>query len=209
MKLSNKYSKALAFTNALHEGHVRKGGNKVPYMSHLMAVSALVLEYGGNEDEAIAALLHDAIEDQGPEFKGGSDGLREEIRKRFGKEVLAVVEECTDADTMTKPPWKERKLAYIDHLESASKGGLLVSNADKVHNASSILRDHKKKGDAIYDIFDMDREDQDRELKKRETLWYYNELQKSYANNTNGNQDLATRLGEIISELELRKDAGQ
>ncbi len=83
MKLSKKYSEAMTFANSLHKGDVRKG-SMVPYMSHLLAVSALVLEYGGNETEAIAALLHDSIEDQGPKYRGGSNRLRKQIRKRFG-----------------------------------------------------------------------------------------------------------------------------
>jgi len=128
--LSEKYTEALDFARELHHSQYRKRTH-IPYFSHLIAVSSIVLEHGGTEEEAIAGLLHDAIEDKGPDYDpGGSDGLRKEITDRFGPDVLAIVEECTDADTDPKPAWRIRKEAYLAHIKTASKSGLLVSAAD-------------------------------------------------------------------------------
>ncbi len=126
--------------------------------AHLLGVTAIVLEHGGDEDEAIAALLHDAVEDQ-----GGRPRL-EEIRGRFGDAVAEIVDGCTDADTVPKPPWRERKEAYLAHLPAASRSVQLVSAADKLHNVRSLVEDYRASGEDIWQRFNGGREG---------TLWYY------------------------------------
>src|SRR6185312_6819682 len=123
MELSTRFDEALVFASRLHARQKRKGSG-IPYISHLLSVAALVLENGGEKDEAIAALLHDAIEDQ------GGDTTRQEIRLRFGETVVAIVNGCTDTDGTPKPPWQARKEAYIAHLRTAPPSFLLVSAAD-------------------------------------------------------------------------------
>lgn len=158
--LSTRFDDALVYASELHRKQVRKGTD-IPYISHLLAVTAIVLEHGGTEDEAIAALLHDAVEDQGgPE-------TRETIRKSFGNNVVAIVDGCSDADTAPKPPWCERKKAYIEHLATASKSVRLVSAADKLHNARAILADYRQDREALWGRFNGGREG---------TLWYYRAL---------------------------------
>lgn len=166
MTLSRKFAQALHFANSMHGNQARKG-SETPYMAHLLSVSALVLENGGTEDEAIAALLHDVIEDRGRSWNQGPVGMRNEIRKRFGQEVLDIVEECTDTDEEPKPPWRARKEAYIAHLAEASASGLLVSLADKTHNLRSILGDYRQVGEELWKRFTGGKEG---------TLWYYREL---------------------------------
>ena len=129
-----------------------------PYLAHLLAVAAIVMEHGGNEDEAIAALLHDAVEDQ-----GGLATL-EEIRRRFGRPVAEIVDGCTDAAETPKPPWRQRKEAFIARLTNAPASVRLVVAADKLHNARSILRDYRRLGESLWGHFRGGREG---------TLWYY------------------------------------
>jgi len=135
--LGERFDRALAWASELHREQRRKGSD-VPYVAHLLAVAAIALEHGATEDEAIAALLHDSIEDQAASF-GGAEKLRVAIGDRFGAEVLAIVEGCTDADAIPKPPWKERKQRYLAHLEQAPRSVLLVTCADKLHNARSTI----------------------------------------------------------------------
>lgn len=170
-RLGRRYDAALKFAAELHRDQVRKGSN-VPYLSHLLAVSGLVMEYGGYEDQAIAALLHDAIEDQS-EKAGGADALRKIILDRFGDTVLCIVEACTDSDTEPKPPWKKRKEAYLAHLTSAQVPpyAFLVSSCDKLHNVRSIVSDFRKHGDAMFKRFTGG---------KKGTLWYYRALVDVY-----------------------------
>src|SRR5690242_18239338 len=120
MELSARFDEALVYASRLHAKQVRKGSG-IPYIAHLLAVTALVLEHGGGEDEAIAALLHDAIEDQ------GGDATRQEIRHHFGEVVVEIVNGCSDTDRTPKPPWRDRKEAYIAHLHTATPSILLVS----------------------------------------------------------------------------------
>lgn len=160
MSLSDRFVEGFAFAFELHRAQRRKGSG-VPYVSHLMGVSALVLEFGGDEDLAIAGLLHDAVEDQ-----GGAPTLAE-IRRRFGDRVAAVVAGCTDADTIPKPPWRERKERYLAHLETAHPDVRLVSCCDKIHNARTILEDFRALGDEVFERFSQP---------KKSTLWYYREL---------------------------------
>lgn len=158
--LSDRFELAVNYAIRLHKDQVRKGTG-VPYVSHLLSAAGIALEYGANEDEAIAALLHDAIEDQ------GGAGTREEIRKMFGDRVVNIVNGCTDAEVIPKPPWRERKEAYIRHLKSASQSVRLVSAADKLHNAQTILKDYRKSGEDLWNRFKGGREG---------TLWYYRTL---------------------------------
>ena len=130
-------------TAGLHANQVRKG-TTVPYTAHLLGVAALVIDHGGDEDQAMAALLHDAIEDQG---RGGR--TRAEIEAKFGARVARIVEGCTDADTIPKPPWRERKEAYLAHLGHAPIEVRRVAAADKLHNARAILVDYRHIGKAF------------------------------------------------------------
>lgn len=158
--LSPRFKQAICMAVKLHASQSRKGNN-TPYIAHLMSVSALVLEAGGSEDEAIAALLHDAVEDQ-----GGIKTLNK-IRRRFGANVAEIVDQCTDAYTLPKPPWRQRKEAYITHVAQATPEARLVSLADKVHNARSILRDLQSDGNTIWQKFNGGKDG---------TLWYYRSL---------------------------------
>jgi (p)ppGpp synthase/HD superfamily hydrolase len=160
MALSPRYTDALALACELHRDQTRKG-TPIPYLAHLLAVSALALEHGATEDEAIAALLHDAVEDQG--------GLPTEarIRTQFGDAVADIVMGCTDAVVIPKPPWRERKEQYIAHLAHASPSILLVSACDKLHNARAILGDYRTLGEALWPRFSGGRDG---------TLWYYRTL---------------------------------
>jgi (p)ppGpp synthase/HD superfamily hydrolase len=160
MHLTEHYSRAVDLARSLHDGQTRKG-TEVPYLSHLLAVSAIVLEQGGTEDQAIAALLHDAVEDQ-----GGAATL-ERIRVAFGEEVARIVDGCSDTDRTPKPPWRERKEGYLRRLRSADAGVRLVSLSDKVHNARSLLLDYRRQGEALWSRFHVGREEQ---------LWYQRSL---------------------------------
>jgi (p)ppGpp synthase/HD superfamily hydrolase len=157
MRLTPVYIDALTFSAQLHLAQMRKGSG-VPYLAHVLGVGAIVLEYGGTEDDGIAALLHDAVEDQ-----GGKPVLAR-IRERFGPAVADIVEACSDTDVVPKPPWKERKLAYVAHLRTASPGAKLVSAADKLHNSRAILADYRTQGEALWGRFNGGRDG---------TLWYY------------------------------------
>lgn len=165
MAYGPRFDEALGFAANLHREQVRKG-SPVPYVTHLLAVAALVGENGGTEDEAIAALLHDAIEDQ------GGDVARRAIRERWGDEVVAIVDGCTDAETIPKPPWRERKETYLAHLANdASASVLLVSLADKLHNARCTLTDLRRDGPATWSKFTGGKDG---------TLWYLRALADVY-----------------------------
>jgi (p)ppGpp synthase/HD superfamily hydrolase len=134
--LTTRFDDAFRYAHALHQHQLRKG-TTIPYITHLMAVAALVVEHGGDEDQAIAGLLHDAAEDQ-----GGAATLAQ-IRARFGDAVADIVADCTDAWTEPKPPWRARKEAYLRELPSKPPASLLVSLADKTHNAEAIRFDYR------------------------------------------------------------------
>lgn len=168
--LSNRFSEALIYASKLHNRQTRKGTD-IPYVSHLMAVASLVLEHGGGENQAIAGLLHDSIEDQA-EHNGGAEALLSEITQRFGSEVLAIVEGCTDAESQPKPPWRARKEAYIEHLAETSASVLLVSCSDKLHNARALLLDFREHGDDLWQRFNAGRD---------QILWYYTSLVKAFS----------------------------
>lgn len=182
--LTQRFEEALVYAARLHAAQVRKG-SLIPYVSHLMAVAALTLEYGGGEDEAIAALLHDAVEDQ------GGKRTRAEILKRFGTQVTAIVDGCTDTDMSPKPPWRARKEAYIAHLRDAPLAVRLVSACDKLHNARTLVMDYRRQGEALWNLFQGGREG---------TLWYYRSLVGALRSN-----DLAALVEELdraVTELE-------
>ncbi|MGF1490975.1 MAG: HD domain-containing protein [Microcoleaceae cyanobacterium] len=190
MQLSDRFTQALTYATQLHAQQERKGSG-IPYVAHLLGVTSLALEYGADEDEAIAALLHDAIEDQG--------GLetRDEIRRRFGEIVTQIVEGCTDAHTIPKPPWRERKQAYIKHLKTASDSVRLVSTADKLYNASSILKDYRQVGETLWDRFTGG---------KAGTLWYYRSIVDTLQ--TIDSSPIVAELDRVVSEIErLTKDS--
>jgi (p)ppGpp synthase/HD superfamily hydrolase len=181
---SARFEDALAYATRLHAKQVRKG-TRTPYIAHLLAVCSIVIENGGSEDEAIAALLHDAIEDQ------GGSRTREEIRRRFGDRVTAIVDGCSDTDRTPKPPWRKRKEDYIEHVRSASASIRLVSLADKLHNARSILLDYRLVGEKLWGRFTGG---------KAGTLWYYRALIDAYR--AAGSSPLVEELDRVVSQIE-------
>ncbi len=184
MMPTSRFAAALQYTVHLH-GKQKRKRTGVPYISHLLGVTSLVLDSGASEDEAIAALLHDAVEDQ-----GGSLVLRS-IRERFGDNVAQIVLECTDAEVFPKPDWRTRKITYLDHLINASPSAVLVSAADKLHNARAILRDYRAQGDQVWNRFHGGREG---------TLWYYRALVDILR--TRGSNYLIAELERVVTELE-------
>jgi (p)ppGpp synthase/HD superfamily hydrolase len=182
-RLSPRFDAALVMVAQLHADQFRKGSD-IPYISHLLATAALVLEFGGSEDEAIAALLHDAVEDQGGAV------ILERIRNHFGDIVADTVDQCSDTDVIPKPPWRERKEQYLAALSHKSPSAILVSLADKVHNASCILRDYKNIGDDLWQRFNGGKDG---------TLWYYWTLVGIYRKHADS--DLVSELEAIVSEL--------
>lgn len=186
--LGNRFAEALALAFQLHIKQTRKSTG-VPYISHLLAVAALVLEDGGSEDEAIAALLHDAVEDQ-----GGQPTL-EIIRAQFGESVAEIVLACSDADTMPKPPWRARKEAHIEHLKHADASVRRVVAADKLHNARTTLTDLRQHGESVWDRFKGGKDG---------TLWYYAKLHEVLARKGGGM--LVEELGRVVNDLNLLAD---
>lgn len=184
MTLTNRFEEALIYATRLHASQIRKASS-VPYISHLLSVAALVLEDGGDEDEAIAALLHDAIEDQ------GGDKTRQEIRQKFGDKIATIVEECTESDLVPKPPWKERKLAAIEHLRHVSPQARRVILADKLHNARSILIDWHRYGAEVWTRFKGGKEG---------TLWFYRSIIE--CDRQRGNNILTEELDRVVKQLE-------
>src|SRR5262249_13573959 len=134
--LGKRFERALVYATRAHATQFRKGTSR-PYVSHLLGVASIVLTHGGNEDEAIAALLHDTVEDQ-----GGQRRLRD-IRRKFGSRVADIVEACSDTDVVPKPPWLERKKAYLDHLRHANSSVRLISAADKLYNIQETIADYR------------------------------------------------------------------
>ena len=190
-KLTGQFSKALAYAEMKHHNQVRKGGD-IPYVGHLLTVAGLVINDGGSEAQAIAALLHDAVEDQ-----GGAPTL-EEIRSNFGGDVARIVDECSDTVEEPKPPWTERKKAYIAHLAKVGEDTLLVSVADKLDNARSMLRDYHTHGPALWERFNR--------KNPRDHLWYFSELLKAFR--ARGLTSwMVDELDRVVTELGRRVDA--
>jgi GTP pyrophosphokinase len=184
MALSTRFQEAMVYAAQLHAGQVRKGSG-TPYIAHPLAVTSLVLERGGDEDEAIGALLHDAPEDQ------GGEATLAEIRRRFGPAVAEIVEGCSDTMATPKPPWRARKEAFLARLPHASPSARLVSTADKLHNARTILADLRTVGDAVWDRFQGGKEG---------TLWYHRSLVEILRGG--GSNPLAEELDRVVSEIE-------
>jgi (p)ppGpp synthase/HD superfamily hydrolase len=178
IKLGPRFLKAFLFAAEKHAGQVRKAST-TPYIAHLMGVASLALEFGGDEDIAIAALLHDVVEDC------GGAPMSKEVKRRFGSRVAKIVDGCTDSDTLPKPPWRERKEAYIRHLKSADADTRLVSAADKLNNVRSILSDYREVGEVVWARFNGGREG---------TLWYYRALVQEFKRG---------KANRLIRELEL------
>jgi (p)ppGpp synthase/HD superfamily hydrolase len=189
--LTRRFDLALQFASGLHHAQVRKG-TEIPYVSHLMGVCSLVLENGGDEDQAIAALLHDAMEDQ-----GGAPTL-DTIRRLFGDRVADSVRECSDsdvADPARKLPWHDRKRAYLDHLQQTSFDALLIAAADKLHNARDILACYRELGDKLWDRFNA-------KATKADHLWYYRELVRRFQARPEVPRQLVDELDRVVTELE-------
>jgi (p)ppGpp synthase/HD superfamily hydrolase len=186
-RLSARFDQAFTYASHLHAAQTRKG-SRTPYIAHLMGVAALVLEDGGSEDEAIAALLHDAVEDH------PRDGhTAEEIRMLFGERVLRIVLACTDAFGHPKPPWRKRKVAHLKHLAKAPPDVRRVMAADKLHNARAVLHDYRHQGERLWQRFTAGRKDQ---------LWYYRSLVDVLRRNGRRPGPLVRELERVVVELE-------
>ena len=215
LMLTQRYRSALQFAATVHDGHLRKG-TQVAYLSHLLSVSALVMENGGNEDEAIAALLHDAIEDRGNGYQSdyddeprhGRESLKRDIERRFGVAVLTIVRQCTDdeylpgdrpAEKGTSEEWRQRKARYVAALrEKTDVAPLRVSCADKLHNARAILADYEVEGDDFWQRF--------RVKSKTEQLRYYQDLAEAFTDRgrllgDRGLQRLARQLSVTVAAI--------
>ena len=190
------FVRAVAFAAHLHAGQTRKKSD-IPYIAHLIAVAGIVLDYGGGRDEAIAALLHDSIEDQADTYPGKAQALRRKIEEDFGAPVLAIVNGCTDAETVPKPPWLERKKQYIAHVRHATDDVRLVSCADKLHNARAIVADLRAVGLDVFERFKGGREG---------TLWYYSELAAVFSERAPG--ALGAELSRAVADMRDLATAG-
>jgi (p)ppGpp synthase/HD superfamily hydrolase len=184
MVLSQKFEDALCYAAHVHAGQTRKG-TEVPYLSHLMAVASLVLDYGGDEEQAIAALLHDAVEDAG--------GVRrlEDIRLRFGEIVAAIVDACTDTFEDPKPPWRQRKAALIIRIPKLPRPASLVCAADKLHDVRTILSELRQSGEAIWTRFKGGKDG---------TLWYNRCLVQAFR--TGGVTPVIEELDRVVTRIE-------
>jgi (p)ppGpp synthase/HD superfamily hydrolase len=181
---SPKFREALSYAARIHALQIRKKTGR-PYIGHLMSVTSIVIEYGGDEEMAMAALLHDAVEDQ-----GGLPRLRE-IRKKFGKRVAHIVDGCTDSYTEPKAPWLERKRAYVQRIAQESADVLLVSAADKLSNVRETTHDLRVHSSAVFERFAGGRDG---------TLWYYRALVDEFRKA--GCTPLVEELDRAVTELE-------
>jgi GTP pyrophosphokinase len=187
--VGKRFRDALVWAAELHEEQRRKGGN-IPYVAHLIGVASIVLEHGGDEDQAIGALLHDALEDQAHRMSPN------EIRARFGERVEKIVEACTDGDPaeqVDRDPakWRVRKQIYIDDVATKSADAVLVSMADKLYNARAILEDYREIGEALWPRFTAGKDG---------TLWYYRELLVVFK--PRGNSRLWHELDRTVADIE-------
>ena len=188
--LGERYDRALQFAAEHHREQLRKG-SRVPYLTHLMSVSALVLEHGGSEDQAIAGLLHDAVEDA-PEGQGRA--VLADIRERFGDAVADIVHACSDgldADGNRSGTWPERKRPYVEGLATKPADALLVTAADKTHNGLCIAADVRRYGQDFWTTFNAGRE---------ELLWYYTSVERAVADRLPGSS-IAGALRRAVDEL--------
>ena len=189
--LSDRYADALTCACRWHRTQARKG-TQIPYVAHLLSVSALTLEHGGDETTAIAGLLHDAVED------GGGAARLQEIRARFGDQVADIVWACSDTDAQPKPPWRQRKVDYIERISHEPAAARLVSACDKLHNARTLLADHRQIGEALWNRFSGKRDG---------TLWYYRALVEAFAKH--GRSPLVEELDRVVTALEQASAAGR
>jgi len=189
--LTSRFSDALGAAADLHAKQTRKG-TAIPYVAHLLGVASIALHHGADEDEAIAALLHDAIEDAPPAL--GADWVRRWLRFRFGKCVLSIVEGCTDADVVPKPVWRARKEAYVSHLSGQTPSVLLVSASDKLHNAGAILADYRVFGNELWSRFNPD-------AGMEGAIGYYRGLVRAYRT-TGHHPRLVNELDATVTMLE-------
>jgi (p)ppGpp synthase/HD superfamily hydrolase len=183
-QLTERFEKALVYATQTHRGQRRKGED-TPYIGHLLAVTALVLEDGGNEDQAIAALLHDAVEDQ-----GGLEQLAE-IRNKFGEQVAEIVDGLSDAYGYPKPPWRQRKQRYLEHLRHEQRPAVLrVSLADKLHNARDTRRDLRQHGTQSWKRFKGGQQG---------SLWYYRSLVEIFKQRFDS--PMVSEFEEVVKDL--------
>ena len=191
MILSRQFERALKFAARRHKTQTRKG-TAIPYVAHLLAVAAIVLEHGGNETEAIAALLHDTLED--------GKAKEEELRDRFGDPVTDIVLSCSDTVAKKKPKWRPRKEAYLARIAGKSPSARLVSAADKLHNARAILRDYRALGEKLWTRFNASRDD---------IRWYYESMVKELR--AAGDSALVDELALVVSDLrqEIERRGGR
>ena len=185
MKLSEKFEEALIYAMRAHANQTRKKTG-IPFIAHILGVTAIALEYGANETEAIGALLHDTVEDC-----GGAERLRD-IREKFGDDAARIVDGCADTYETPKPPWLERKRAYIDHLKNSDGSTRLVSVSDKLHNTRAILAELRRHGVVVLERFGG---------KKDGTVWYYRTLVTAFRQHGD-HSDLIEELDRVVSEIE-------
>jgi (p)ppGpp synthase/HD superfamily hydrolase len=183
-RLGERFARAFELAFELHRTQTRKGSG-IPYVGHLLGVTSIVIDDGGSEDEAIAALLHDSAEDQ------GGRATLQKIRDQFGEAAADIVEHCSDHLDEPEPPWRERKESYLARLEHAPAPALHVSLADKVHNVRTILLDYRELGEPLWDRFNAGRD---------EVLWYYRSLADVFGRRFPG--PLADELAESVADLE-------
>ncbi len=185
MELTDRFSSAVTLAVHLHRGQERKLSG-TPFAAHLLRVAGTVLEHGADEDTAIAAVLHDAVEDQ------GGPKERETIRSQFGERVASIVDECSDTDQTPKPPWRGRKEKYLAHLASASPSARMISAADKLDNIRSLIVSYRQSGEAVWEHFRGGREG---------TLWYFRSVRDIVQRAEP--KSLVDELARALRELEL------
>ena len=188
--LTARFTDALALAANIHRHQARKG-TQVPYMAHILGVASIALEHAANEDEAIAAVLHDAIEDAPKRL--GAMSIRGAIEERFGADVLKIVEACTDTDVQPKPPWRRRKEQYVRGIAHENASTLLVSASDKLHNVRGILSDFRVEGIGVFDRFN-------KEAGIDGTIGYYRGLVAAFQTRSTQLED--PRLPRLLDELD-------
>ena len=194
LPLTERFLAAVALADEVH-GHDLRSGTEIPYIAHLLVVTGLVIEDGGDEDEAIAALLHDSVED------GGGRPLLDRIRRTFGARVASLVENLSDSvDIDPQESWIDRKVRYLEHLEGCEDEGVLrIALADKIHNARSIVRDYRAEGHSLWERFTQ--------KTAQQQLWYYNQLVDIFSRKRPGS--MAGDLCRSVVELAALVDADQ
>lgn len=181
----DKYLEAYVYSFELHKKQTRKGSN-IPYFTHLSSVSNLIIENNGTTTQAIAGLLHDAVEDQ-----GGIKTLKE-IRTKFGSKVATIVKECSDSVVEPKPPWSERKKKYISDIKKKTQSSMFVSLCDKLHNGTCIVNDHKRVGKKLWKRFSASPKD---------VAWYYESLYKEFNKHLKGHRVLKDNYSLVVKEI--------